>query len=64
VSAYTSIYYGTPQSITGRPAGDEEHPESVLLRVAEAAGDAAVEFDETVDGLGAAAARATGVEVG
>ena len=37
-------------------AGDEEHSESVVVVVAEAAGDAAGEFDEPVDGLGAAVA--------
>ena len=35
-------------------AGDEEHAESVVVVVAEAAGDAAGEFDEAVHGLGAA----------
>ena len=35
-------------------AGDEEHSESVVVVVAEAAGDAAGEFDESVHGLGAA----------
>lgn len=35
-----------------------------MLAVAEATGDAALEFDEAVDGLGAAVAGATGVEVG
>ena len=35
-----------------------------MLWVAEAASDAAVEFDESVDGLGAAVVRAAGVEVG
>jgi hypothetical protein len=34
------------------------------VAVAEAAGDAAVEFDEAVDGFGAAVAGAVGVEVG
>src|SRR3954468_9116407 len=45
-------------------SGDEEHAESVVVAVAEAAGDAAVEFDEAVDGFGAAVAGAVGVEVG
>src|SRR3954451_15270216 len=45
-------------------SGDEEHAEAVVVAVAEAAGDAAVEFDEAVDGFGAAVAGAAGVEVG
>src|SRR3954470_2480673 len=45
-------------------ATDEEHAEAVVVAVAEAAGDAAVEFDESVDGFGAAVAGAGGVEVG
>ena len=35
-----------------------------MLEVPEAAGDAAAEFDDPVDGLCAAVARAVGVEVG
>ena len=35
-------------------AGDEEHAEPVVVAVAVAAGDAAVELDDAVDGLGAA----------
>lgn len=35
-----------------------------MLEVAEPAGDAAAEFDDPVDGLGATVARAVGVEVG
>ena len=49
--------------VRGQPAGDEEHPEAVVVAVAEAAGDAAVELDEAVDGFGAAVAGAVGVEV-
>jgi hypothetical protein len=44
-------------------AGDEKHPESVVVSVSEASGYAAVEFDEAVDGFGAAVAGAVGVEV-
>jgi hypothetical protein len=44
----------------GRPAADEEHAEPVVVQVAEAAGDAVVEFDEYVDGFGAAVVRAVG----
>lgn len=44
-------------------AGDEELSEAVVVGVAEAAGDASVEFDEAVDGFGAAVAGAVGVEV-
>ena len=47
-----------------QPAADEEHAEAVVVAVAEASGDAAVEFDEAVDGFGAAVAGAVGVEVG
>ena len=35
-----------------------------MLDVAEPAGDAAAQFDDPVDGLGTAVARAVGVEVG
>lgn len=37
---------------------DEERSEAVVLDVVEAAGDAATGFDESVDGRGAAVARA------
>ena len=40
-----------------------EHAEAVVVAVAEAAGDAAVEFDEAVHGFCAAVVRAVGVEV-
>ena len=33
----------------GQAAADEEHAEALVVAVAEAAGDAAVEFDEAVD---------------
>ncbi len=36
----------------------------VMVEVAEAASDAAVEFDDPVDGLGVGVAGAVGVEVG
>lgn len=45
-------------------AADEQHAQSVVLAVAEAAGDAPVRFDEAVDGLCTAVVRAAGVEVG
>ena len=35
----------------------------MVVSIAQAAGDAAVEFDEAVDGFGAAGGRAVGVEV-
>jgi hypothetical protein len=35
-------------------SGDQEHAEPVVVEVGEAAGDASGEFDEPVDGLGAA----------
>jgi len=47
----------------GEVRGNEEHSEAVVVEVTEAAGDASVEFDEAVDGFGAAVARAVGVEV-
>ena len=53
-----------PEVGAGESAADEEHPESVVVAVAEAAGDAAVELDEAVDRLGPAVVRAVGVEVG
>jgi hypothetical protein len=37
----------------GESSGGEDHPESVVGRVAEAAGDAAVQLDDPVDGFGA-----------
>ena len=45
-------------------SADEEHAEAVVVAVSESAGDAAVEFDEAVDGFGAAVGRAAGFEVG
>lgn len=45
-------------------AGDEEHAEAVVVGVAVAAGDAAVELDDPVDRFGAAVAGAGGGEVG
>ena len=45
-------------------SGDEEHAEAVVLDVADPAGDAAAQLDDPVDGLGAAVARAVGIEVG
>lgn len=47
----------------GEAACDEEHAEAVVVLVVEAWGDAAVEFDESVDGLGAAGVRPAGGEV-
>jgi len=41
----------------------EEHVLSIVVSVLIAAGDAAVEFDESVDHFGAAVAGAGGVEV-
>jgi len=42
-------------------AGDQEH--AVVVGVAVAAGDASVEFDDAVDGFGAAVVRSAGGEV-
>ena len=41
----------------------EEHGQSIVVSVLKAAGDAAVEFDESVDRFGAAVAGAGGVDV-
>ena len=38
----------------GEPAGGEEHAEPVVVAVAEAAGEAAVQLDDPVHGLSAA----------
>ena len=48
----------------GELSGGQDHSESVVGRVAEAAGDTAVEFDDPVDGFGAAVVGAAGGEVG
>ena len=45
-------------------AADQKHAQAVVVAVAEAAGDAAVELNEAVDGFGAAVGGAGGVEVG
>ena len=47
----------------GECSADEEHAEAVVVWVAEASGYAAVEFDEAIDGFGAAVVRSAGVEV-
>ena len=44
------------RNFTGRSveaAGDEKHSEPVVVDIAEAAGDATVEFDEPIDRFGA-----------
>lgn len=48
----------------GQSAVDQEHAKSIVIAVAEAAGDAAVEPDQSVDRFGTAVAGAAGVEVG
>ena len=50
--------------IWGEASGGEEHSESVVVEVAVAAGEAAVEFDDSVDGFGAAVVGVAGGEVG
>lgn len=45
-------------------AGGEEHAEPVVVSVAEAAGEAAVEFDQSVHCFSAAIVCPVGVEVG
>jgi len=60
-----SLYlrWGHESRGVGKSASDEEHAEAVVVAVAEAAGDAAVELDEAVDGFGAAVVCAGGGEV-
>lgn len=48
----------------GESAGDEEHAESAVVAVGEAACDAAVQFEEAVDRFGAAVICASGIQVG
>ncbi|MPM79463.1 hypothetical protein SDC9_126497 [bioreactor metagenome] len=48
----------------GEASGGEEYAEAVVVAVAVAAGEAAVEFDDPVDGLGAAIVGPAGGEVG
>src|SRR5690606_11044058 len=48
----------------GEAAGGEEHAEAIIVAVAEAAGEASVEFDDPVHGFGAAVVRSAGGEVG
>ena len=50
VSGSSDIRWGS----WGESAGGEEHAEPVVVPVAVAAGEAAVELDDPVDGLGAA----------
>lgn len=57
---FSDIWWG----LWGEASGGEEHAEAVVLSVAVAAGEAAVEFDDSVDGFGAAVVRAAGGEVG
>lgn len=52
--------YEGSSSLGVESAGDEEHSEAVAVEVAEAAGEASVEFDEAVDRLGVAVAGAAG----
>ena len=40
---------GSSEIWVGELSGGQDHPESVVGGVAEAAGDAAVEFDESVE---------------
>src|SRR5215213_2536413 len=52
------------ESWVGEPSGGQDHSESVVCRVAEAAGDPSVEFDDAVHGFGAAVVGSAGGEVG
>ena len=56
--------WGSSEIWVGELAGGQDHPLPVVARVAEPAGDAAVELDDPVDGLGAAVVGAAGGEVG
>lgn len=55
---------GSSEIRVGEPSGGQDHPESVVAGVAEAARDAAVEFDDAVDCFGAAVVGSAGGEVG
>lgn len=55
--------FGHPVGSACESAGGEEHTEPVVVTVAVAAGQASVELDDPVDGLGAAAFRAVRGEV-
>ena len=48
----------------GELSSGQDHSESVVGGVAEAAGDSAVEFDDPVDRLGATVVGSAGGEVG
>ena|GEM_PF-839889 len=50
--------YEGSSSLGVESSGDEEHSEAIVVEVAEAAGEASVEFDEAVDRLGVAVAGA------
>jgi hypothetical protein len=47
-----------------KPSGCQYHSQSVVVEVAESGGDAAVEFDDAVDGFGSAVVGPAGGEVG
>lgn len=47
----------------GEVSGGEEHSESVVVAVSESAGQAAVEFDDPVEGLGGSVVDSVGGEV-
>lgn len=55
--------FGVERGSWGESSADEEHAESVVVAVAEAARDAAVELDQSVDGFGAAVGCSAGVVV-
>src|SRR5690606_35587769 len=48
----------------GEAASDQEHAEAVVVEVAVAAGDAPVQLDDAVHGLGSSVGGAVGGEVG
>ena len=55
---------GSSEIRVGEPSRGQDHSESVVGGVAEAAGDPPVEFDDAVDRFGAAVVGAAGGEVG
>src|SRR4051794_6078085 len=60
----TSTFVGSSEFRVGELSGGQGHSQPVVVGVAEAAGDAAVELDDAVHGFGAAVVGPAGGEVG
>src|SRR5660397_269719 len=56
----TPLYSSAASDVYKR---QEEHPEAVVVAVAESSGDSSVELDEAIDGLRATVGGTVGVEV-